>query len=49
MRRGPQNLTLRLDQIKIVLGAVDDAQATIRRAVHNLFRYAHLGRPPTVV
>ena len=34
-----QNMMLKLDQIKIVLGAVDDAQPHIRRAVHRLFQY----------
>jgi hypothetical protein len=39
--REEQSLTLRLDQVKIVLGAVDDARGSIRRAVHGLLRCAH--------
>ena len=42
-----QNLTLKLDQIKIVLGAVDDAQSEIRRSVHRLFRCVVGSRPAT--
>ena len=34
-----QNMMLKLDQIKIVLGAVDDAKPHNRRAVHRLFQY----------